>query len=83
MCLDVDRMEVSRAEVRASEMGFVSRPQLIGTGSTGLVSARLNLAGGAKRDEQRKPASLFCCPTALSLGKKIECWGCHFLTTQR
>lgn len=51
MCLDVDRMEVSRAEVQASEMGFVSRPQLIGTGSTGLVSARLNLAGGAKWDE--------------------------------
>lgn len=63
---------------RECEMGFGSRPQLIGTGSTGLASARLNLAGGAKGDEQRKPASLLCCLGALSLGNKIRILGLSF-----
>lgn len=59
-CLGVDETEVSRPEERESEMAFGSRPQLIGTASTGLVCGGLNLAGGAKEYEQRKPASLFC-----------------------
>lgn len=51
-------------------MGFCSRPQLIGTGSTGLVFSRLNLAGGAKEDEQRQPA--FSAVLVLSpWGKKL------------
>lgn len=46
-------MEAARAE----EVEFGSRPLLMGAGSTGLVSARLNLAGRVQGDEQRKPAA--------------------------
>jgi len=46
--LGIGGPEVSGAEEREGEVGFGSRPQLIGTGSAGLVSSGLNLAGRAK-----------------------------------